>query len=254
MYDNYNPDILKIELMKSNHINFDFEKSRERLDEILNTSDTNFEEVKVIPSRDKLTFTNGFYVNCTALFVDLRGSSKLPTKYKRPTLARIYRSYISELVAIMNGNSDCKEISIVGDCVWGIFDSQFKSQIQDVFSTSGRISSIIDVLNCKLKKKGVDPITIGIGIDYGRALMIKAGYSGSGLNEVVWMGDVVNGASKLCSLGNKGLFSYETMVSSVVYSNLTEHQQGLVSWNQTNSCYQGNIINKSMDKWKEENC
>ncbi|MFA5667945.1 MAG: adenylate/guanylate cyclase domain-containing protein [Balneolaceae bacterium] len=240
--------------MKSKYITYDFEKSRERLDDILNTSDTNFEEVNVIPSRDKLTFTNGFYVNCTALFVDLRGSSKLPTKYRRPTLARIYRSYISELVAIMNGNSDCKEISIVGDCVWGIFDSQYKSQIQGVFSTSAEISSLINTLNCKLKKKGIDPITVGIGIDYGRALMIKAGYSGSTINEVVWMGEVVNGASKLCSLGNKGFFSYETMVSNSVYINLTEHQQGLVHWNQTNECYQGNIINKPMEKWIEKNC
>ena len=49
--------------MKSNYKIYDFEKSRERIDDILNTADKSFEEVDKIPSRDKLTFNNGFYVN-----------------------------------------------------------------------------------------------------------------------------------------------------------------------------------------------
>ena len=140
--------------MKSNHITYDFEKSLERMNEILNTGDISYEEVKEIPSRDKLTFTNGFYIEHTcALFVDIRGSSSLPTKYKRPTLARIYRSYISEVVAVINGNTDCAEISIVGDCVWGIFNAQYKEKINGVFVTSAQISSVVNVLNHKLKQK-----------------------------------------------------------------------------------------------------
>jgi class 3 adenylate cyclase len=45
------------------------------------------------------------------------------------------------------------------------------------------------------------PIRSGIGMSYGRALMIKAGFNGSGINDVVYMGDVVNRASKLAGLG-----------------------------------------------------
>ena len=33
--------------------------------------------------------------------------------------------------------------------------------------------------------------------------MIKAGYKGSTINEIVWMGDVVNKACKLAGYGNK---------------------------------------------------
>lgn len=86
--------------MQTNFTYYDFEKSITRIDEILDESDKSFEELNSIPSRDKLTYKNGFYVNCTALFVDIRDSSSLPTKHKRPTLAKIYRSYISEVVAI----------------------------------------------------------------------------------------------------------------------------------------------------------
>ena len=64
-----------------------------------------------------VTFTNGFYVDCTALFVDICDSSKLPDYQNRPVLAKIYRSFISELVALFNGASKSKEVNINGDCV-----------------------------------------------------------------------------------------------------------------------------------------
>ncbi|WP_306641046.1 adenylate/guanylate cyclase domain-containing protein [Sanyastnella coralliicola] len=241
--------------MKSNYQLYSFEKSRERIDDILSTSDGSFEEVEKIPSRDKLTFTNGFYVTKTsALFIDIRDSSQLPDKYKRPTLARIYRSYISECVAVINGNDDCAEINIHGDSVWGVFDSEYKNQIDGVFSTAAQLSSIIDTLNCKYKKKRIEPLTVGIGMDFGRVLMIKAGYNGSGLNEVVWMGQVVNGASKLCSYGNKTWNDKEMMVSDVFYQNLSDNHKKLLSWNSRRSCWNGNVVDSVMNDWNNENC
>lgn len=240
--------------MESNHKSYSFENSRERIKSILDSSDTSYEELDSIPSRDKLTFNNGFYVNCTALFVDMRDSSQLPSKYKRPTLAKIYRSYISEVVAVMNGDSHCSEINIEGDCVWGIFDTPYKTYIDDTFSTAARISSLIDWLNCSFKKKGINEISIGIGLDYGRALMIKAGYNGSGINNVVYMGDVVNQASKLASYGNKSWSDNELMVSDTYYSNLNDDNKSLLSYNTNRYCYHGNVVNTSMNDWVKNNC
>lgn len=37
------------------------------------------------------------------------------------SLARLYRAYISEMVAIVNSFKTCKEINIVGDCVSAMF-------------------------------------------------------------------------------------------------------------------------------------
>lgn len=239
--------------MKANYSTYNYENSRDRIDEILNASNDSFEELDSMPSRDRLTFTNGFYFNCTALFVDIRGSSTLSQDHTRPILAKIYRAYISELVAIMNGNSNCKEINIHGDSVWGVFDTPKKSNIDDIFFLSAQISSLLDTINCKLKKKGFVEIKIGIGIHYGRVLMIKSGYNGSGINEVVWMGEVVNKASKLCSYGNRSWNDKETMVSDVIYNNLNQYNQGLLHWNNERSCYNGNIINTSMNEWVENN-
>lgn len=239
--------------METNHINYDVEKSSKRIDDILNASNTDFEELEEIPSRDKLTFTNGFYIKVGALFVDIRDSSDLTDEHKRPTLAKLYRSYISEVVAVINSFEDCKEINIVGDCVSAIFNARYKSQLQAMFSCSAKINSLIKILNYKLKKKNIQTISIGIGLAYGRALMVKAGYSGSSINDVVWMGDVVNEASNLCNKANKGS-NQCNLVDGDVQCNLTDDDKKLLSYNYNEQCYEGNIINCAMEEWYNENC
>lgn len=240
--------------MKSTYTSYDFDASRTRVDEILSTNDSSFEELNSIPSRDRLTFDNGFYVNCTALFVDIRKSSELPKKHKHPTLAKIYRSYISEVTAVINSDDDCKEVTIAGDSIWGIFDTPYQSQIDNVISVAAKISSVIDMLNCKFKKKSITPITVGIGIDYGKALMIKAGFKGSTINEVVWMGDVVNSASNLCHFGNQTYYDKETMISSVIHNNANDDHKKLFTYTSSRNCYHGNVINIAMNDWITENC
>jgi class 3 adenylate cyclase len=240
--------------MKSSFIEYKVEESAARMNEILTSSDVSYEEVNSIPSRDRLTFTNGFYVNCTALFVDIRKSSELPGKHTRPRLARLYRTYISEVVAVINANGRCAEISIVGDSVSGILDTPNKVDIDWVFATAARLASLNDIMNYKFKKNDISEIAVGIGVAYGRALMIKAGYNGSGINDVVWMGDVVNEASKLCQYGNQTWYDREVMVSNVIYSNLSERNRSLVEKNSQRDCYHGNIINLEMDGWRRENC
>ena len=56
--------------METNYIEYNFESSLSRIDEILNADSKSYQEVGSIPCRSKLTHTNGFYVNCTAVFVD----------------------------------------------------------------------------------------------------------------------------------------------------------------------------------------
>jgi class 3 adenylate cyclase len=240
--------------MESNHVEYNFISSFERIDQIIAESENSFEELKEVPSRDKLTFTNGFYVNCSALVIDIRGSSDLPEKHNRPKLAKLYRTFLSEVVAVMNGNSDCAEIFIVGDCVTGIFNTPYKSQVDSVFSTAARLSSLVDVMNYKFAENEIEQIVVGIGISDGRALMIKAGYKGSGINDIVWMGDVVNHATKLSGYGDSSIYDREMMVSSVIHQNLKDDNQSLLEWNSNRGCYHGNVINIVMNDWYEEHC
>jgi class 3 adenylate cyclase len=238
--------------MDTSYSAYDFENSADRIDEILNTPDVNYEETNSVPSRDRLTVNNGFYVNCSSMFVDIRGSKELAGKYKRSTLARIYRSYISELVAVMRYHTKVCEVSIQGDCVWGVFDTPQKADVDELFSIAYTTSSMIDILNWKLGNKKIDPLTVGIGLSYGRALMIKAGHKGSSINDVVWMGDVVNEAAKLCDYGNSTYSDREIMLSEAIYINLNEHNRSLLGWNAIRQCYHGDVISLAMDKWLKE--
>ena len=98
--------------MKVIHSTYNFSKSLERIDDILNSSDNNYKKHTGIPLEGSLTFQNGFYVGITVVFIDIRGSKKLAEKHTRPILAKIYRSYISEVIAVLKGNSTINDIFI----------------------------------------------------------------------------------------------------------------------------------------------
>lgn len=245
-----------MESKKETTYTYKVEDSASRMDDILDANDNDYEDNKNdIPSRNKLTYKNGYYVYVTALFIDIVDSSKLTDGNRRPTLAKMYRAFLSECVAIMNSWEMCKEININGDCVWGVFETPKKSDVDDVISVAAQLNSMIKILNYKLQKKEYDTISVGIGIDYGRALMVKAGYSGSGINEIVWMGDVVNTACHLADKAGRGIRN-RIIVTEQIYSNLNdEHKEMLSSYTDgTTTRYEGNIVRTSMENWYKENC
>lgn len=111
----------------------------------------------------------------------------------------MYRCFISECVAIMNSESICEEISINGDCVWRGFDTSEKVDIDTVINVTAKLNNMIKILNHKLNKKGYSKVSVGMGIDYERALMVKIGYLGNEINDVIWMRDAVNSAYYICN-------------------------------------------------------
>lgn len=243
--------------MDGNYKYYNYVDSFARLDEILASSNSSFDELDSLPSRDRLTFTNGFYGYCSALFVDVRDSSELPDTYQRRVLARIYRAFISETVAILNGEMSVREVNIVGDCVWAVYNTPQTSDIDDVFSVAARVNILENVLAFKMKKAGLStPIRFGVGLSYGRALMIKAGYKGSAINDVVYMGDVVNQAAHLANLGGKGASAWSggsprIHMDSAFQQNLNEHNQGLtrrVQWF-PREVYASDAVNTVMSDW-----
>ncbi len=238
--------------MEANNKPYNHVDSEARIREILDSAAA-FEEVNSIPARERLTYSNGFYVNCSALFIDIRGSSKIPEKHTRPVAGKIYRAYLSECVAVMNGSAQCREVFINGDCVSGIFDTPLKADIDKTFDTAVLLNSMLLILNWRLEKKGYSPIDCGIGMSYGRALMLKAGYSGSGINDVIWMGDVVNEASNLCHKGNRGM-NEPIQVSSVAHQNLkADNQKYLTRTSDADGTrYEGNVVVTAIKDWLED--
>jgi len=240
----------------TNHRQYNYSDSFDRLQEILDSPAT-FDQVDTVPNSDTLSYTNGYYFRCYAIFIDVRDSSKLPDKYIKKVLAKIYRAYISEVVALFQSSENCKEINIVGDSVWAIFQAQSKDDVTEVFHAASAAQSIINTLNYKLCKKLIEPIKVGIGIDKGDALMILAGFKGSGISDVIYMGGVVNNASKLCSKGNKS-GNGSMVISAAVYSDLygkhngTNYYQSFFSKSLSEDFYHGTCVRIDMDTFLEQ--
>ena len=115
---------------------------------------------------------------------------------------------------------------------------------------------MVKILNYKLKKKKYETISVGIGIDDGRALMVKAGYSGSGINDVVWMGDVVNTACHLANKAGRGKRK-SVILTKQIYENITNEEclSLLSSYSDDGvTMYEGNLFSKEIDDWYEDNC
>ena len=237
--------------MDGNYKPYDWVSSSQRIRDILDQSTGAFQEIDGLPDRDRLTFTNGFYGTCSALFIDIRDSSGLTTKHKRPTLAKIYRAFISEMVALLNADPYVREVNIVGDCVWAVYNTPLKSHIDDVFDIAYRANTLIKLLNHHFSKKNIDPLRIGIGLDWGRAAMIKAGYSGSGINEVIYMGDVVNHAAHLAHEAGRQ-WRRPIFVSSAFQSNLNDHNRNLLTQEYIQGLaqlYGGDVVHTVMNDW-----
>lgn len=239
--------------MEASSSDYDYEESRIRIDEILNSADSNYEDKKSVPNRNQLTFNNGFNVDCASMFIDIRESKSLSNDHTKPVLAKIYKTYISESIAVFRQHSKIKEISIEGDSVWGVFDTPYKSDIDEIIEVCAKLCSLIDTLNIKLKKKGYSQLRTGIGVSYGSSLLIKSGYRGSGINEVVWIGKVVGEASELCSYGKKSMFDKRVMVCSCIYSNMKESYKEFFNYSSSRGCYEANIIDSEMNDWVVNN-
>jgi class 3 adenylate cyclase len=124
----------------------------------------------------------------------------------------------------------------------------------EVFSTVAKVASLIDIWNQRLNRiRQLPPIAIGIGMDYGRALMIKAGHKGSTINDVVWMGDVVNSAAKLGSYGSRSPWNNRVMLSRLAYDNLNESNRTILTYHATLNCWHGSVVNVGMNDWLHNN-
>lgn len=174
-------------------------------------------------------------------------------KHRRPVLAKIYRSFISEMVAMFNGFDKCREISISGDCVWAIFDTTNNTDVNQAFDAACKAKSLIDILNYKLEKKGYTTFDANIGMDYGRALMVQAGYKGSGIKDIVWMGDVVNSACHLCN-EDRAFFGKRILLGNEVYKRLSAKYQGFCDlYDKSELIHMTNTCNIELNNWLKEN-
>lgn len=225
---------------------FSYQKELKNVQDILKQDFAqNTQHRKTIPNKSDITINQGVYVDCACLIVDMRKSSDLTNYHRKPKLAKLYQTFISTVVMILQDEKNCGYINIVGDGVQGFFNTNSANAYENVLNAVAKINSFTDLINQEFVKNDVVPINIGIGISAGTVLMTKVG---RGTNtDIVWIGDVVNEASKLCDIANKDVDV--VAISQDFYSAIPQKYKGEFVSNIFYNCYHSNFVNLEIQNY-----
>ncbi|MCK5129021.1 MAG: adenylate cyclase [Clostridiales bacterium] len=198
---------------------YDYKAGKKRVKEILN-NDLDVIGENRLPTDEKFTFDNSYKSWVSAIFVDIRDSSILFTDEDEKKVSKIIRSFTSEVVEILKGDDNLREIGIRGDCVYSVYTTPYLNDEHEIFEKCVMINTYMEMLNKLLKEKSFPEIFVGIGVSTAMEMVVKAGRKDAGINNKVWIGDAVSKASNLSSLGNKGIigamvfssFSYDCFI------------------------------------------
>ena len=239
---------------------YDFKKSKETIISILKSPTKIVKKDKIPASDSEFTYSNGIKTWVGALFVDIVNSSKLFSEANEDT-ARIMRSFCSEIIAILKDDSNYREIGIRGDCVYCIYTAEYQKDLVNIFKHAYRINSFMEMLNKLLYQNGYTQITAGIGLGCAEELIIKAGQSGSGINDKIWIGKAVVDAAHLSDKANRNGIQAIAM-SPLFFDNISEHlfeenveyRNWIVpnSYYGTPEFYHCNIIETGFSNWIEK--
>lgn len=205
---------------------YDYINRKEKVEEILRNTDQ-VKEVNKFPKDDSFTYTNGYKAWATAIFVDIRESTRLfstETKEEEITAAKVVRGFTSEVIEILNQNTNnqLEEIGVRGDCVYAIYSTPNQSDIYDVVVRGAYINTYMRMYNKLLEQYSLPTIKVGIGISSAETVAVKAGRKSSGINGIVWIGSAVSIASKLSNVTNR--YPIKAIgLNGIAYSNIIEY-------------------------------
>lgn len=239
--------------------NYDYKKGKERIEEILDNKLEIIEGNK-IPKDDSFTFSNGYYGWVTGIFVDIRDSSTLFADENKEKVAKVIRSFTSEIIEILRDDDNLREIGIRGDCVYAIYTTLQKVDIYELADKTFYINTYMKMLNELLKKRSLPQIEVGIGMSTAQELVVKAGRKDVGINNKVWIGKAVTKASNLSSIGNKNgnsplvysESSYNNFINLLVEKNKTKDPKSWFTYyldSKNGGYYTADIIKIDFDTW-----
>lgn len=201
----------------------EYKELKVRLTEIIQ-SKTKIEEKKSIPKRDQeFTYENGIKAWVGAIFIDIVDSSSLFKNQKQETVARVIRAFSDGIINILKSNDKYRQIGIRGDSVFGIYSTDYQKDVLELLNVAADCNSFLKLLNSVLVKNNFPSIRAGIGLGLSQDLIIKVGKSGTGINDMVWIGDSVVDAANFSSVANrKG--RNQIVMSKLFYNNMIDLQ------------------------------
>lgn len=138
-------------------------------------------------------------MNVSAVFADLKGSTKISAEESRRDAAVAYTLFIRAMSIILD-RFDARYVDIQGDGIFGLFSGPGSRFLAAACAVTMR-TEVERVVNPLFKRDTTadSDLSVGVGIDEGTVLVRRLGLRSLKLNEV-WAGKPVNMAAKLSSV------------------------------------------------------
>lgn len=175
------------------------------------------ELARIIPETSKVGFDEGKWLDAAVLYIDIRNSSAITSQHTSEVAAKIYQIFHKAMVlTARHKNGQIRGYH--GDRIMVVFDSGETKRSQAVETAILMQKIISEEINPLLNEAYKHPLACGIGIDFGKMLVMKVGIQGANNNDLVWAGNVANRASKLADIGT-GIYVSDNVYDSM-YANL----------------------------------
>lgn len=80
------------------------------------------------------------------------------------------QALVKEMLMVMMDSTHYCDTIVVGNYIYGIFSTPFKTQIDEMLETLAKINSSKDLVAMKLRVKGIEAPKLKIGADFGAVL------------------------------------------------------------------------------------
>ena len=151
------------------------------------------------------------------MFSDIRGYTKRSEGLSPEQVIQFLNRYFDTAVGLIHANGGCV-VSFMGDGIMAVFGAPkpLDNACRAAFDTAVAMLGFVKTLNVQFIAEGTEPIAIGIGLQFGDAVM---GHVGSAdRHDFTAIGDVTNVASRLETLTKE--VGYRVVLSKLVADQL----------------------------------
>lgn len=167
-----------------------------------------------VPEITDVSHAEAKTITTSVLHIDMRGSTNIIRQFNAVDALKIYKIFHATMVsvALFKGG---KVRTFAGDRIGVLFDPS--RSVDDAVETALLMQGVIEqILNPIFQERAGYSIQYGIGVDYGIMLVGRIGQYGNSNNDLVWVGEAMNVASKLADDMGAGVF-----ISDTVHSNMS---------------------------------
>lgn len=225
---------------------FSFEESLSRLDQMLNVQGA-VEDIPLasVPPLSDIPRKGGVVAYCSVMQLEMKVSSDNSSTQ----LINLFRAFLSEAVAIVSSHPHCIDVLALGTRLTAVFNTPLKKDIEALIDRVAMINSLAQVVSKKAMGVGLPEIRVGMGIDYGKVMLMRLGnfkIEEMVPKALVWIGSPVDRSASLLSMSDQSMI---IMISDIVYGNLSDDYKKFFHQKKDSACYGADIINSYMRNW-----